>query len=847
MASYGHVLDLLDDRYLKNVQDVHGHVEPIPRLVPHDEYKHTVIVYRMKENHETWLGRMQDYTARVSAMLGKEMWTWNVQWEVDEYNVSMPSPKKPRLDDSQHDAAPIAYTAKHRKPIIDSIHACIINPDLFEEEEMLRALINIVQVETCMVPNVVEWLYQWIDHFEGDGTALKAALKWEIPSLWDFDYHPLILPEYLKKQLADEALTLSKERAKIESDAQPPTGSKIAVDANIRVVAQDSPTKRIRQVPSLATLERRLQDNERSKYKEVKYGIKPPKTEEPFPPLINIPLDDTKRAKYYDACYRSRHRALVLLLEAGISLQQICNYVKGQKAHPRDTSHDGGPNIQKSLRYYHKDAEAGRHYFRIRESLRLKTIRQNEAATSTRLDNEAERIAAGQASAGRTDVPSAPELAEYTPRPDIAARLLSRLQAAKTKDVDMINFVPTPLVGRLKSKYLAQARDMRESKGLVPPDTDQAPFEQSADDNFADIMELLDAQDDSEEDDGDIDDDLDDGELDEEDNEVENEDEDDGSDDNLVGEDVQEDDGSDDDNDDDHRPSNHPVSQPTPVWNAQEHAQQPAPFLRQPPIRNVGGPAAQTLRAQAAVTNHLQLLTPNEARDFARVQQQMSNIIASRRAQAQTQAPAAASEVVSLLEHLTAMPRHTNPNTMNHAGALNQVASSEQYSRFTPMRGADQTRPQSGPMLFRPPTLTFQQARPVAPNIQQFAVPAQFPSQASAGSATPSAPSTARWTLEHFLENSQSRPPPPAPLNASLNSTAKLDFKTSDSHTDATGTSISLDAGQSKCPLASDLVSYVDTPRWHTSSSWQYHGSNTATARNRVDTASHAGVHPKYL
>lgn len=75
MASFGKVLDLFDDRYLE-LQDVVGNVEPLPTLVPYEEYNQNVLVYRMDTNHEIFLGLIQDFTMRRAHETGKELWTW---------------------------------------------------------------------------------------------------------------------------------------------------------------------------------------------------------------------------------------------------------------------------------------------------------------------------------------------------------------------------------------------------------------------------------------------------------------------------------------------------------------------------------------------------------------------------------------------------------------------------------------------------------------------------------------------------------------------------------------------------------------------------------------------------
>jgi hypothetical protein len=193
MASFGKVLDLLDDRYLE-LQDVIGNVEPLPTLVPYEEYTQNVLAYRMDTSHEIFLGLIQDFTMRRAHETGKELWTWFVQWEVDNSPpTSQPSSlKKARLEPQLVPALSIASATPRQAPALTIFERRTLDGALMLEEEMLRILIDIVQVTSSLVPNFIEFLYRWVDYYEGDGKALKAALRWEIPSLWDFEYHPLV-------------------------------------------------------------------------------------------------------------------------------------------------------------------------------------------------------------------------------------------------------------------------------------------------------------------------------------------------------------------------------------------------------------------------------------------------------------------------------------------------------------------------------------------------------------------------------------------------------------------------------------------------------------------------------
>jgi hypothetical protein len=732
MASFGKVLDLLDERYLKLVQDVAGNVEPMPKLVPYDEWKHNVIVYRMDTDHDIFLNVIQHFTATMSPLLGKELWTWYVQWEVGNYGVSIPSPKKPRLQISHAKATPKPKTPPH-KPIIDRIHRCVIDPDLMQEEEMLRALINIVQVESSTVPNVIEWLYQWIDHFEGDGTALKAALNWEIPSLWDFDYHPLLLPEELKRRLKEEKAEQSKAKDAMKPSGQ---GGKTTTPSNIRELAQGSPTKKIRAKPVLAAMEHRIEESERLKYREVKYGIKPPEAEQPLPPLINIPRDELKRIKYYNACYRSRHRALVLLLEAGITLQQISSYVKGQEQHPRDTPVPGNLKDLEGMKHYKKDAEAGQDYYKIREKLQLQAVKQNEIATSDRLAVDAQLVTSAIAPQGRTSVPLLPHAPLYAPQPDTAANILSKLEAAKAKAVDTVNFVPTPLVGGLKSNYLAHARDKQEMQG---PNRFNSFRAHSTQPDWNDYGNAYDASVSEKEDDGVGDDD-----------------------------DVEEESGSDTDADtenDDSDSGGFPGPPPTQFTSTTTPSRPSIPSSTnmidmQPPAlsftrpANTGFQPTQLSPAQAGVAEYIRSLTSQEAADFIPwVQQDTRNMLAAQRAR--NQAPLPGNVATRPSGHFPAIPPPSmyqmnptrpspqTPSVVNSGPSAGGPRPSQSLNNFMPLR---------------PPTFARPPVRAVAPVSQQTTTPLQ-PSPAL---VAPSTPYGGWWTLNMFQINSPAQRRPPA-------------------------------------------------------------------------------------
>jgi len=727
MASFGFLPDLLNERYLGRLRDVVGNVEPMPKLVPYDEYKQAVIVYRMDTQHDRFVFQIQDFTRRMSELLGKELWTYYVQWEVNNSDsVPMPSPKKPRLQIPQCEPPTPENQTPMRKPIIDQVDRAVIDPELIQDEEMLRVLINIVQVESSMVPNVVEWLYRWIDYLEGDGKALKAALKWEIPSLWDFDHHPLVVSGEMKRRLGEINAQLSKEKDAIRLNA--PDSTDTALN-KARKLMQDSPTKKMREKPSLAALEQNIEDSERLKYREVRYGIRPPKDEQPLPPLFNIPLDKDKRKKYYDACYRSRHRALVLLLEAGISLQQISSYSKKQGVHPRDTPIDENDKELKGLKNYRKDAEAGQDYFKLRQTQQMRTLKQTEIAMSNELAQEGQQTAGASVARPRSYVTDVPHAPVYVPQNVVAESLWSKIQAAKAKKVDVINYIPTPLVGGMRSEYLALARDREEIRILVRPDyralgpQPDLSYTPNMSDSESESEEGNSEGDESGEDE---DDDGDDDEM------------DDGSDDNPM------------------PPSTHSASAPTP--NHPSAPPSAPPSSVQSPALNIGAPTPTGPRpvqhplfpSSAGHTHRNGTLTDEQRGDL----QHMLSVIT-----APTQAPVANHATPGPAAQAYSSMAQANVNREDHLVPSHQMPRTANTS--TPALGAGSSRAPSTPMSFQPPILTRPALRPVAPGPQRPTMSGQPPRFQPPNSIAPPVSGPGRWTMEHFQINSRARPPPP--------------------------------------------------------------------------------------
>jgi hypothetical protein len=453
MASHGKVLDLLDDRYL-DLQDVIGNVEPLPILVPYENYTQNALVYRMDTNHEIFLGLIQDFTYRRAHEVWKELWTWFVQWEVDNSPSvqQLSSPKKLRSGAQQGNVLFRVPKTPRESPALTIFERRTLDGALMLEEDMLRILIDIVQVASSLVPNFIEFLYRWIDYYEGDGKALKAALRWEIPSLWDFEYHPLLLPQ-------DEDDRTSAGVGSAQSGGEREGRARSFSAGEAAELRQSSPTKSMhaRPKPDLAAIELQTfytEESERLQYREVKFGIQPPKLEEPLPPLINIPRDVQKRAKYYAACFRSRQRALYLLQEAGITMRQIKNYRKLQTAHPRETPETGDEN---GLRNYDKDAKYAQAQYKLKQK---QTTKQREISISNKLAIEAQLAATHAIPDGAAGLPLIPPTPSYARKPDMAAEMMQKIKQTRMQNDDgRINTVPQPLLGLVKSKVFVGARN----------------------------------------------------------------------------------------------------------------------------------------------------------------------------------------------------------------------------------------------------------------------------------------------------------------------------------------------------------------------------------------------------
>jgi hypothetical protein len=461
MASHGKVLDLLDERYFK-LQDVVGNVAPFPLLLPYEEYCQNILVYRMETKHDIFIGQIQDFTDRLARQSGRELWSWFVQWEVEQQPARPVQPltpllKKPRISAVPHMPSTVLTTlsnskdqasqsvSTHQSPAYTTVERRRMDPEFLKEEDMLRLLLDIVQVESKLVPNFIEFLYQYIDDFEGDGYALKCAMRHEIPSLWYFEGHPTIIEE-VKKAYAKASIVRRKD-----------------------VVLEE--------------------ESERLQYREKKFGLQPPKIDQPLPLQINIPKDPKRLQKYHAACFKNRQRAITLLLEAGITENQIKNYVKGQEAHPKDTAEEGECQ---GLKYYEEDKP----FYQRQLTLKERLVREKyiETLISGRLDLEAEQ-AARNAELDATDPSAAfgPDVDAHShlsvPAPIIPPTPSSALRPYHDAHIavrgsgggntsegasvskNSIKSVPQSLHRRLKSKLFAQA---------IPEDSFDGPLDQTS-------------------------------------------------------------------------------------------------------------------------------------------------------------------------------------------------------------------------------------------------------------------------------------------------------------------------------------------------------------------------------
>jgi hypothetical protein len=440
-SSHRLVCDLLDKRYFDDLQDVVGNVQPIPTLVPYDNYEHNVIVYKTVADHTKFMAMIQNFCDRTARQYGRELWSWVVQWEVEGPSIgrssgATPAFKKPRIDAASLDAMPAAQpTQRERKPHY-TVSRRHLDPELMKEEDMLRIAIDIVQMKPELVPNFIEFLYRWIDFYEGDGMALKLAIHEEIPSLWDFEHTPLVL------------LKLEEEKNKNEIECKK---------------------------PDVKAFEKLAAKSERLQYREARFGLQAVKEDDPMPPLINIPKDPEERKKYYAACYKSRDKAKYLLKEAGITERQIGNYVKQQEVHPKKTLEEGEGTGWKW--YNSEKVKAEEYQYELQRWAALKK-KCKECLMSNKLKSEADQVAiqassvATQSGPGITAPPLIPPTTPYPLRLQLHSANRKRHIMSQLPD-EPIKVVPVHLFGILNSRLFSDANPsdaMEEGSG---PESDE--------------------------------------------------------------------------------------------------------------------------------------------------------------------------------------------------------------------------------------------------------------------------------------------------------------------------------------------------------------------------------------
>ncbi|KAF2013861.1 hypothetical protein BU24DRAFT_248834 [Aaosphaeria arxii CBS 175.79] len=419
MAYHGKVLDLFQDKYLR-LQDVKGDVAPFPGLVPYEDCSDNIIVYKMDAPTCVFLALTQDFTDRISRKIERELWTWVVQWKVGHPNANTPGlsdrTKKMRLD-SPTKLSP-TFGAQR-----------LLSNDLIQEEDLLRILLDIVQCHASMLPNYIEFLYRWIDTYEGDGYALQCAIRDEIPNLWDFERHPVEIPQ-------------QKGGGTSRNNGD----------------GQESGRN---------DLEDWAEESERLRYREVKYGLRVG-TDSPglVRPLFNLPRSRVKRNYYFAMCHRSRMTALHLLYKAGITVEQARNFVRGQELHPKDTSklkQDGARGLERLINeepYYSHNK-----YTRMVYEKCTETEISNRLATEAEEAHENELELAVEGGGGTRNVP--PPLILPTA---MHGSHLPATNAAKEKKSEWfehaIKSVPNHLLGRLKSAAFVHARPQMPDRAM---------------------------------------------------------------------------------------------------------------------------------------------------------------------------------------------------------------------------------------------------------------------------------------------------------------------------------------------------------------------------------------------
>ncbi|KAF2004964.1 hypothetical protein P154DRAFT_585230 [Amniculicola lignicola CBS 123094] len=526
MAAFGRILDLFDSGQLR-VQDVRENVKPFPVLIPQEDYGRDILVYRLTQSHDVWVGLFQHITDQHARRTGKETWSWLIQWES--------SPAK------DHDGPPLAkksrkggYRMKYNlhslfgltpapkatgllpkpKTITMSVDPRRFDPTLLENREILRCLLEIVQCDSKVLPNYVEELYRLLDQYKRSGYALECAVLKEIPSLWLFEGHPVPLAKTTKQREDQTEIHSSKEQS------------------------------------------------QRLQYGEVKQGIQWP-INKMSSQKFNLPTDPQKWAAYYWACWTCRKLAIALLLEAGIKMKQIQNYKAAEVADPKETSEEGSGS---GLDWYYHDRPFAQKQ-EIRNKKRAANLKKyTETLISRRLNVEAEKavedaaIQDGNGGPLSTEHPLLPPpLIPPTPRDvdsgfpsdsSVKADNILHLRPTPFLRIDTIK-IPDILSGKLKSIRFRNAKSVsgldwkwKGAEELDLPARDALAFPLSSfifdeEEEEYDDGEMGDLEEDGEED------------LDEEDENEDEEGEDDGEDEDEDGDGIGEDEDDDGQEDED--------------------------------------------------------------------------------------------------------------------------------------------------------------------------------------------------------------------------------------------------------------------------------------------------------
>ncbi|KAF2741988.1 hypothetical protein M011DRAFT_482044 [Sporormia fimetaria CBS 119925] len=293
MAAHGRVLDLFDEASFPRLRDVTGNIRDFPELVPYEEYRCPIRLYKMDSDHNHFQDHLQHRTDLYAHQLRQELWTWLVQWKLDTDvdNVRL----EPRLQSRN----PTLWTQDDQNALSKSLardedrlgrlppkglRNTYLDDDLKREEPVMRVMLQIVQTDAQLVPNFIDLLYQVIDWLGGDGCAARCALNNEIPTLAEFEQRP------------DHLL-------------------------NHSVFTTTTPSTK-------------------SSYHETSFGLHPPASQHEAR-HGNIPANLDKKKRYLAACFRARHRAIEALQGAGMTIEQIRNYTAFQTEHPLRTPKQG--------------------------------------------------------------------------------------------------------------------------------------------------------------------------------------------------------------------------------------------------------------------------------------------------------------------------------------------------------------------------------------------------------------------------------------------------------------------------------------------------------------------------